>query len=279
MTRGLDALVFLAVCFLLVWVGKLVYGLFHSGTRIDREVTARDNLAFAVPLGGYYFGILVVVGAPLSSPSRGPLYWDALLVGAWGVLAILLLNVASLVSRRVLFGGLDLSREVLERSNVAAGIVLAGSHVANALLILGALSDEGGLLPAAVFWVYAQVLLEAAAVVFVRLVGYDLTGELVRGNRAVAFVVAGVLVAMGNVLRLSITGPFEGWGPAFVSATTYAVVGLLLLFAARWLTDWLLLPGVTLRQEVLEQAVPNVGVGYLEAVFYVGASLLIGWSL
>jgi hypothetical protein len=25
--------------------------------------------------------------------------------------------------------------------------------------------------------------------------------------------------------------------------------------------------------------VPNVGVGYLEAIFYVGASLLVGWSL
>ena len=32
-------------------------------------------------------------------------------------------------------------------------------------------------------------------------------------------------------------------------------------------TDWLLLPGVTIRQEVLEQEVPNVGVGYLEALF------------
>jgi hypothetical protein len=56
-------------------------------------------------------------------------------------------------------------------------------------------------------------------------------------------------------------------------------VGVVLLFVVRWLTDVLLLPGVTIRHEVLEQEVPNVGVGYIEAVFYVGASLLIGWSL
>jgi uncharacterized membrane protein YjfL (UPF0719 family) len=278
MTRGVDALVFLALCVLLVWLGKLVYGLFHPGARVDREVTARDNVAFAVPLGGYYLGILIVVGAPLSSPSRGSLPWDAVFVAGWGVLAVLLLNVASVASRRVLFRGLDLGREV-QRGNMATGVVLAGSHVANALLILGALSDEGGLLPAGVFWIYAQVLLEAAAVAFFRIVRYDVVDELARDNRAVAFVVAGVLVAMGNVLRMSVTGPFEGWAAGFAATTAYAVAGLALLFVARWLTDWLLLPGVTFREEVVEQNVPNVGVGYLEAIFYVGASLLVGWSL
>ena len=278
MTRGVDALVFLLVCFALVWIGKVTYGVFHRGARVDRELTARDNLAFAVALGGYYFGILIVVGGPLSSPSRGSLGTDAALVTAWGALAVVLLNLASLASRRVLFTGLDVAAEV-ERGHVASGIVLAGSHVANALLILGALSDEGGLLPAAVFWIFAQVLLEAGAVVFFRFVRYDVTGELARDNRAVAFVLAGVLVAMGNVLRMSITGPFEGWAPGLLATTTYALAGLGLLFAARWLTDWLLLPGVTFRSEVVEQTVPNVGVGYLEGMFYVGASLLIGWSL
>jgi uncharacterized membrane protein YjfL (UPF0719 family) len=278
MSRGLDALVFLAVCFLLAWVGKLVYGWFHAGARVDREVTARDNLAFAVALGGYYLGILIVVGGPLSSPSRGSLAWDAVLVAGWGALAILLLNVAALVSRRVLFGGFDVNDEV-RRGHLASGIALAGSHVANALLVLGALSDEGGLLPAAVFWIYGQVLLEVCAVAFVRVVRYDVADELRRDNRAVGFVLAGVLVAIGNVLRLSITGPLAGWAPGLVATTSYAVAGLGLLFAARWLTDWLLLPGVTFREEVVEQSIPNVGVGYLEAVFYVGASLLIGWSL
>jgi len=278
MARGLNALVFLAICFVLVWIGKLVYGWFHPGARVDREVTARDNVAFAVALGGYYFGILIVVGGPLSAPSRGSLSWDALLVAIWGLVAILLLNVAALASGRVLFGGLDPASEV-ERGHLATGIVLAGSHVANALLILGAMSDEGGALPAAVFWIYAQALLYACAVLFLRWVRYDVRAELQRDNRAVGFALAGVLVAIGNVLRLSITGPFEGWVPGFMTATAYAVAGLALLFVARWLTDWLLLPGVTFHEEVVEQAVPNIGVGYLEAVFYIGASLLIGWSL
>src|SRR5262249_20568486 len=161
---------------------------------------------------------------------------------------------------------IEFAREILERNNVAAGTLVAGSHVANALLILGALADEGPLASGVVFWIYGQVLLMLAVVAFLRLVSYDLPAEVGRGNQAIALAVAGVLVSTGNVLRMSISGPFVGWSAGFAAATGYAVAGLVLLFVVRQLTDWLLLPGVTIRQEVLEQEVPNVGVGYLEAL-------------
>src|SRR5262249_3626123 len=188
-------------------------------------------------------------------------------VAGWGVLAVVLLNVASVINQRVLFGGFDLAGEI-HRGNLAAGTVVAGSHVANALLILGALADEGGLLAAAVVWVYAQALLLGAAALFLRVVRYDLTTELRRQNEAVALGLAGLLVAIANILRMSVSGPFEGWSVGFAAATGYALAGLVLLFVVRQLADWLLLPGVTFHQEVVEQEVPNVGVGYLEALFY-----------
>ncbi len=279
MTSGVQVVVFFLLAFALCWVGKLAYGLFHPRARVDKEVTARDNVAFAVPLGAYYLGILIVMGGPLSGPSRGDLLRDGLSVVAWGLLAVLLLNLASLAKHRILFRGLDLFAEILERNNLAAGIVVAGFHIASALLVLGALGGEGGLLPAAVFWLYAQILLTLAAAIFMRLVHEDLPGEIRKGNRAVALSLAGVLVAMGNVLRLAVAGNFEGWASGFAAATGYALAGLVLLFAARWLTDWLLLPGVTIRHEVVGREIPNVGVGYLEALFYLGTSFLIAWTL
>jgi uncharacterized membrane protein YjfL (UPF0719 family) len=279
MTSGAQVVVTVLLGFLLCWLGKPVYGLFHPRARTDIELTAKDNLAFAVPLGAYYLGILIVMGAPLSGQSRGGLFQDSLSVVGWGLLAVLLLNLASLVKHKILFRGLDLQGEILERRNLAAGIVAGGFHIANALLILGALGDEGGLLPAAVFWLYAQTLLTLAAAAFLRLAHADLGAEIRRGNQAVALSLAGVLVAMGNVLRLAVSGPFEGWGAGFAASTGYALAGLAILFAARWLFDWLLLPGVTIRQEILEQEIPNTGIGYLEAVFYLGTSFLIAWTL
>ena len=279
MTSGVQVVVTVLLGFVLCWVGKLAYGLFHPRARMDVELTAKDNLAFAVPLGAYYLGILIVMGAPLSGRSRGDLLHDSLSVAGWGLLAVLLLNLASLVHHKILFRGLDLLGEILERRNLAAGIVAGGFHIANALLILGALGDEGGLLPAAVFWLYAQVLLTLAAAVYLRLAHENLGAEIRRGNQAVALSVAGVLVAMGNVLRLAVSGSFDGWAAGFAATTGYALAGLAILFAARWLFDWLLLPRVTIRQEILEQEVPNTGVGYLEALFYLGTSFLIAWTL
>src|SRR5207249_2709571 len=143
MMHGLETLVMLAVCFALCFLGKLAYGLFHPSTNVDRELTARDNFAFALQLGGYYLGILIAVGAPLTSPGSGDLRRDVVSVALWGLLAIVLLNLASLIKRQLALRSIDLAREVVERGNVAAGIVLAGVHLANALLVLGALSGEG----------------------------------------------------------------------------------------------------------------------------------------
>src|SRR5205814_1628311 len=120
---------------------------------------------------------------------------------------------------------------------------------------------------------------KVAAKAFLTTVRYDLVSEIRRQNRAVACSLAGLLIAMANILRMAIAGSFQDWSSAFASATGYAVAGLVLLFAARWLADHVLLPGVTIHHEVVEQDVPNVGVGYLEALLYFGASLLVGWSL
>jgi uncharacterized membrane protein YjfL (UPF0719 family) len=279
MTYGLQVALYFLLAFALCWVGKRAFALCHPRLRLDVELTAKDNLAFAVPLGGYYLGLLIVMGAPLSGPSRGHPLEECVAIAAWGLLGIVLLNLASLTERQILLRQVDLLHEILERRNLAAGIVLGGFHLASALLVLGALGDEGGLRAAALFWLYAQVLLALSAWIYLRVAREDLAAEIGRGNCAVALSLGGVLVAMGNILRLAISGPFEGWTRGFTAATSYALAGLALLFAARWLTDWLLLPGVTIRQEVLEQEVPNVGVGLLEAVFYLGASFLIAWTL
>src|SRR5262249_23561147 len=92
MNYGVTAVVFLVLSIGLCWVGKVVYGLFHPRVRVDREMTARDNVAFAVPLGAYYLAILIVMGAPLSGQPRADFARDLLSLVGWGILAMVLLN-------------------------------------------------------------------------------------------------------------------------------------------------------------------------------------------
>ncbi|MCX5787201.1 MAG: hypothetical protein NTX64_01640 [Elusimicrobia bacterium] len=279
MIHRLQALLYVLLALALCWLGKHAYAFFHPHERVDHELTAKDNVAFALPMGAYFLGILIALGAPLGAPSQGSLLEDLVFTFAWGLSALVVLNVASRLSDKTLLRGFDASAEILERRNLSAGYLRAGAQLANGLLILGAFSGNGGLLPCVVFWVYGQVWLALAGLALPYILGCDLADQVRKDNQAVAVAAAGGLVAVGNVLRLALTGDFTGWTPAVASVTGYAAVGLAFLFIIRELVDWLLLPKVTMRHELLGQKVPNVGVGYLMAVFYVGTSILVGWCL
>lgn len=270
---------YLLLGYALCLLGRQGLGVFLPDLDVDRELTAKDNPAFAVPLGAYYLGILLALGGPLAAPGTGRGVQDLVSAAAWGVLAVVMLNISLTAHRRLMLRGVDLRREIVDRRNLAAGVLLAGAVLANALLVLGALSGDGGLAPAAGFWVYAQLLLTGAAWAAPRLLRYNLPAEIRKGNTALALAAAGLWVGMGNILRMAVTGHFEGWSQGLAASTAYAAGGLAFLFLARELTDRLLLPGVTVRGEILEQSRPNAGVGYLLAAFYLGASILVGWCL
>jgi hypothetical protein len=69
-TNRLLAPVYVALCLALCWIGKLAYARFHPREAVDKEMTAKDNLAFALTMGAYYLGIIISLGGPLGSPSR-----------------------------------------------------------------------------------------------------------------------------------------------------------------------------------------------------------------
>ncbi len=54
---------------------------------------------------------------------------------------------------------------------------------------------------------------------------------------------------------------------------------MIALAVIRWLADWVLVPGVKISDEIVSQAVPNLGAGLIEAFAYIGGSFLIAWSL
>jgi uncharacterized membrane protein YjfL (UPF0719 family) len=113
-----------------------------------------------------------------------------------------------------------------------------------------------------------------------RAAGYNVFGEICkRNNPAAGVALAGLLIATGNVVRIAFSPEFQGWN---VSLPLYALIlglCLLALAAIRWLADLVLVPGVKISDEIAQQAVPNLGAGFIEAFAYIGGSFLIAWSL
>ncbi len=270
--------VYLAVILVLLAVGKWVYDVLHRRFVLRVELLEKDNLALAVTVAGYYLGLVIVLGGVVSGPASVSLLDDVIGLVIFGALAIVLLNLSAWVNDRLVFSRFDNEREIVEDRNVGVGILEGANYVAVGLITAGALSGEGGMASALVFWVTGLAALVVAGVLYDRITSYDLHDQIEGGNVAVAVAFAGVLVGFGNVIRLAGEGDFVSWNESLTEFGYYLVVGLVLLPLVRLFADKVLLPGARLADELVKER-PNLGAGVIEGVTYLAASMLIGLTL
>lgn len=273
----LSGLVYLGATFALFVVGKAVYRLVHRRFSLREGLFEHDNFALALTMTGYYLGLVLALTGVLIGPSAG-LINDLIDLLVYGSLAIVLLNLSIFINDRVILRGFSNEKEILQDRNAGTGVIEGANSVAVGLIIAGALSGQGSLLTALVFWLTGQLALVAAGLVYERVLPYNLHGEIERDNVAVGVAFAGLLIGLGNLIRVAIAGDFVSWAFSLGTALLYIAAGLVLFPLVRWLTDLLLVPGATLEGELLQEK-PNVGAGLIEAFAYVAASLLIGGTL
>ena len=273
----LSGLVYLASFFVLFLIGKWVYGRRYPSIVMREELFERDNVALSVAVVGYYLGLVLALGSVLSGPSRG-LVEDLIDIFFYGLLAIILLPISAWLNDKLILSRFDKKKEILTDRNAGTGAIEAGNHLANGSIIAGAVSGEGDLVTALAFWSLGQVVLVLAGWVYTRTVSFDVHDEIERDNVPMGVAFAGVLIGMGQIVGGAVSGDFVGWQENLGQLGAYAGVGLVLLPIVRWVTDKLLIPGVKLNDELVNQEEPNLGAGMIEAFSYVAASLLIGWA-
>ena len=272
---ALTSIIYLAACFVLFFVGKLIYGVFHRQVRVKHELVENDNFAFAVAHVGYFIGLILAISGAIVGPSEG-LIPDLIDIGLYGGLAILLLNLSVIVNDKILFPRFSVYREITEDRNVGTGAIEGANAIGTGLIIYGAVSGEGGgLLTAIVFWLVGQGLLIITAYVYRAIVPYDVHEQIERDNVAVGLGFAGALISIANLIRFGLMGDFYSWTDSLIGVGVDVGIGLLFLPIVRWLTDKILLPGRKLTDELVNQETPNIGAGLIEAFAYVGGSVLI----
>jgi uncharacterized membrane protein YjfL (UPF0719 family) len=278
MEQILAGFIYLAVVLALVLVGKWIYDLLHRSFVLRTELIDKDNLAVALAVAGYYLGLVIVLGGVVSGPGSFSVVEDVIGLVLFGGLGIVLLNLSAWLNDRLVFSRFDNEKEIVEDRNTGLGAVEGANYVAVGLITAGALSGEGGLLSGLVFWIAGLVALMVAGMLYDRITAYDLHDEIEKDNVAVGVAFAGVLVGFGNIIRLAGDGDFVSWNESLTEFGYYTVVGLVLLPVIRLFADKVLLPGARLSDELVKDR-PNLGAGVLEAVSYLGASMLIGLTL
>lgn len=239
-----------------VFVGYLagLWTLLNVATRSfddHEEILVRGNWAYLIQRLGLTvaqaIGMLSAIG--ISSPNRWEDVVWLLIVGAW--VSVLLLVVRPAVDK--VLGHLVRRPEETRTENLAVSVVKAAFYVAFGLVVNGTLTGSAPNWPTAA----------AAVVVFTVLGGAPLIGGYVlvdlvnpfavragvrEGRLASGLEAAGVLVALGIIMRNAIAGDFTGWAPALTGFAITAVASMVVVYVTRWIFDKLVLAGSTIRQ-------------------------------
>lgn len=281
--NAFSSLIYLAAAFILFFVGKVVYQLFHKGINVNHELVEHDNFAFSVAYVGYFIGLLLAIGSAILGESNG-LWVDLMDIAVYGLLAILLLNFSIIINDKIILNTFHVKTEIIEQKNVGTGVVEGAMAVSTGLIILGAIHGEGfgaggPIVTALLYWVIGQVILLITAKVYNIITPYDVHEHIEKGNIAVGIGFAGALIAIANLIRFALMHDFESWGITLQSVAVDVGIGLLFLPIVRLLADKILLPGKNLTDLIVNQEHPNNGAALVEAFAYIGGSVLITWVL
>jgi uncharacterized membrane protein YjfL (UPF0719 family) len=273
----ISGLIYLVAVFFLFFVGKIVYDRINRRFVLQEELLQKDNFAMAIAVVGYYLGLVFAIGGTLEGPAS--FFWldDVLDILFYGIVSIVLLNLSAFINDKIILYKFDNVKEIVDDRNAGTGVIEAANHIAVGLVIYGAISGEGDLTTAAAFWLLGQAVLLLASFAYNWITPFDVHDEIEKDNVAVGVAFAGMLIAIGNVIRIGLAGDFISWSQNLAQFGGFVAFGLILLPVLRVVTDKLLLPGESLTKELVHQEKPNVGAGAIEAFSYVAASFLLGW--
>ncbi|QZE14907.1 DUF350 domain-containing protein [Halosquirtibacter laminarini] len=284
--------------FLILYIGKALYRLFHPTTKLDHTLVKEDNVAFAYSHIGYLLGILLAVSGTLKGDTYGVIS-DSVDLLIYGVVSILLINLAGWIQDRWIFHKFSIKDEILRDRNTGAGVLQGASYVSTGLILMGAISGDDSL-PflsgfmdmstegnsawwalgnTLLFWIIGQIILLFMVKVYDLITPYDIHHQIEQDNVAVGIGTAGAFVAIAILISNGISGEFVSWSDTAFNILSEVVIGVILLPLSRLVCDKLLLPGENLTHEMVEQKTANIGAGAIEAFAYIASALVIVWLL
>ena len=273
------AIIYIFSAFVLFLIGKVVHDGINRSYRLNEELVKKDNFALAIAMIGYYMGLILSIGGVIAGPSAG-LVEDIIDILIYGPLSIILMNISAVVNDKFILYKFNNVKELIEDQNVGTGVIECAVYLATGMIIFGSISGEdGSVITAIAFWALGQIALILTGLLYNFITPYDIHHHIEKDNVAVGVSFAGAIIAVGNIIRHSVSGNFLSWNENLTTFISFVVLGFIFLPVIRVLTDRVLLPGEKITDELVNQEKPNVGVAFIEAFSYIGASFVIVWSL
>lgn len=256
---------------LMIWISAKLFDLFSSYSLVYQLVKA-DNKAIAVAFTGYLAGVVTVLEGALEIVYES--IWIQLLeVAIWGVIGILLLNLAGKMNDRLILRTFDNKKELLEDKNVGTGVVIAGSYIGSAMIIRSIIIGEP------IGWFYeisltlfyfllGQFAFFLYTLLYQKVTAYDFHKEIEEDNVAAGVSFAFNLIAMGILLAIPIRTSYS-----LVLFLAWFVLGSSMMAFFRYIMDRIIIPLEKLDEEIHKDR--NWGVACMEGCFSIAAVIIL----
>lgn len=280
-------LVFVGMGVIILALAKVVQDLV-TPYHINEQLSHKDNVALALSISGYYFGVIIVFLGALYQPSGIVIadglgftsdYWkDVLEVFLYSLGGIVVLNVSRIIVDKLVLYKFSTEKEIIEDHNAGTGAVEFGVYIAVGLVIAGAISGEGGGLETSFAFLGLGLVTLVLYTLFYELTtSMNIHEEIERDNVAVGVALGGNLIAIGIVTFKAVFGNFIGWNEGLAAFFTFAVIGFVLLTVVRVLVDLVLFPSVKVAQELAVDR--NLGVAFIEGSVVISVSLILFFAV
>lgn len=120
-------------------------------------------------------------------------------------------------------------------------------------------------------------MLLAFGLVYETITPFHVRDEIKQNNLAAGIGLAGILVALGIILKSSLAGPFTGWVNDIVGFFAYTVFGMILLLGFSALVDRFLLPTTNIATEIKEDQ--NVAALVVVQATLIAVALIIAHAI
>lgn len=259
----LPNLLLIGLVLVLIWIGKLAFHLF-SPFNLEHQLVKADNKAITISFVGYIGGVALILEGFLETSARS-LLTDLLSISIWGLVGILLLAAAGKVNNRFLLRRFNNMEELLDRQNIAVGVVMAGGYLGSAAIIRSIIIGEslGWLLDIGLtvfYFVLAQIAFYLTALLHQIVTRYDFHDEIHNGNVAAGISFGALLVAVGILLSIPLRNSYS-----LIVFAVWFIMGSAMMAFFRFVMDRIIIPQEKLDEEIHKDQ--NWGIALLEGCF------------
>jgi uncharacterized membrane protein YjfL (UPF0719 family) len=201
---------YVAIVLLFMLMGRLVGNALFRSKRTNQP----PNLALSVRHGGLYLAIAIAMTSALQGNTSGFVH-DVVEVLRDGGVSVFALIAAQWLNEWCIVPGLDNDQAVAD-GNTAVALTEFGSYIATGMIASASFGGgEGSWVSAIVFFAVGQLALIAGFWAQELLLPGSFVDGVIQGREGAGVAVAGVLIALGAILRASIARTFLGWSASF----------------------------------------------------------------